>query len=357
MTAPTNRLHGLLFPAAVLGLAIALSGCGPQSFNPIAPGGDSAADLKSSVEGSRALNQAIDAQEAVSPMLLALHGVVGTSAGLDAAGKGTVRVLIERADVTGVPASVNGLRVEKIVTGRFHAWALDGRYRPLQLGVSMGNRNECLPGTLGCIVEKHGHQYVLSANHVLARQNHARLGEVIVQPSLPDLDPANCKHVSPWAAIARLADFQRVYYDGKTPNFMDAAIAEITLPRGQVRATTPRGFYGAPGTNPLAAHLGLKVQKLGRTTALTHGLVTGVNTKVAVDFPSGTAVLVGQLETSSGFGDFGDSGSLVITDDDGKRPVGMVIGGDETGSAIVTPIGRVLSRFGVRISAGGESGR
>jgi hypothetical protein len=135
---------------------------------------------------------------------------------------------------------------------------------------------------------------------------------------------------------------------------MDAAIAEITLPPAKVRCTTPRGFYGAPSTNPIGPTLGMRVMKLGRTTELTHGVITGVNTKVEVDFPSGTALLVGQLETSGSFGDFGDSGSLVLTDDGRKRPVGMVIGGDETGSAIVTPIRRILSRFDASICSGDD---
>ena len=96
------------------------------------------------------------------------------------------------------------------------------------------------------------------------------------------------------------------------------------------------------------------MQKLSRTTALTHGAITRVNAKVLIDYPSGTAVLVGQLQTSGSFGDFGDPGSLVITDDDSLRPVGMVIGGDATGAAVVTPIGRVLARFGVRIRGGDD---
>ena len=42
----------------------------------------------------------------------------------------------------------------------------------------------------------------------------------------------------------------------------------------------------------------------------------------------------------------------MITDDGRKRPVGMVIGGDQRGSAIVTPIDRILSRFDVTICRG-----
>src|SRR5207247_566810 len=128
--------------------------------------------------------------------------------------------------------------------------------------------------------ERRGKRYVLSANHVLARQNQARIGETIIQPSRTDVDPDHCTTVPATAAVARLSEFQRVYYDGKTPNFMDAAIAEVTLPSTKIRCKTPRGFYGAPGANPITASLGMKVMKLGRTTELTRGFITGVNTKV-----------------------------------------------------------------------------
>lgn len=120
------------------------------------------------------------------------------------------------------------------------------------------------------------------------------------------------------SVIGSLADFQRVYYDCKPPNFMD-------------------------------------VMKLARTTTLTHGVIKGVNAKVRVDFPGGAALLVGQLETSDNFGDNGDSGALMVTDDGPTRPVAMVIGGTGTCAALATPIGRILSRFNVRIS--GDRGR
>lgn len=353
MTVRTNRLLATVLGSALIAGAVFLAGCGSNSLNPIAPS-ETTSNLEWGIQGTPALYRAVDAQEAISPMLLSRRDVVGTSAGLDAAGKGVVRVYVESAQVSGLPERVNGMRVEKVVTGRFHAWSLTGKYRPLHIGVSVGNENESLPGTIGCVVERQGKRYVLSANHVLARQNQARLGEIIIQPSLADVDPDHRATAPPGAAVARLAEFQRVYYDGKTPNFMDAAIAEITLPDAKIRCRTPQGFYGAPGANPITASLGMKVMKLGRTTELTHGFITGVNTKVAVDFPSGTALLVGQLVTSGSFGDFGDSGSLVLTEDGRKRPVGMVIGGDETGSAIVTPIGRVLSRFNVTICRGDD---
>jgi hypothetical protein len=156
------------------------------------------------------------------------------------------------------------------------------------------------------------------------------------------------------AVVGQLSDFQRVVYDGRTSNTMDAAIAEITLPSSQISTTTPAGYYGQPGVTPVAPALGMPVMKLGRTTGLTHAEVIGVNAKVKITFPSGTALFTGQVETSKDFGGFGDSGSLVVTDDANKSPVGMVIGGDNQGRAIVTPIDRVLARFSVRIAAAND---
>jgi len=343
----TSRASRHLLSVLAVLLAVFAAGCGTSSVHPTAP----AAVATEGFRGTPALHRAIDAQEQSSAMLLELPGVVGTSAGLDAAGRGIVRVLVARADVGGVPATVNGLRVEKVVTGVLHAWSLTGMVRPLAIGVSLGNANECLPGTLGCIVQRGPKLYALSANHVLARQNQAAPGEAAVQPSLPDLDPADCTAVPPDAVVGELADFQRVFYDGRTPNVMDAAIAEITLSPSDVTTATPAGYYGQPGVTPVAAALGMPVMKLARTTGLTHGVVIGVNTKVKVTFPSGTALFTGQVETSKDFGAFGDSGGLVVTDDASRAPVGMVIGGDAQGRAIVTPIDRILSRFAVRIAA------
>jgi hypothetical protein len=54
---------------------------------------------------------------------------------------------------------------------------------------------------------------------------------------------------------------------------------------------------------------------------------------------------VDQILTSKGFGAFGDSGSLVVTDDGAFHPTGIVIGGGSNGIAIVSPIGPILDRF------------
>lgn len=143
-----------------------------------------------------------------------------------------------------------------------------------------------------------------------------------------------------------LADFQTVVYDAHTQNTMDAAIA---LPSVGVTCATPAGFYGSPSATIADATPKLAVQKLGRTTELTHAQIQAVNAKIKITFPSGVALFVNQIMTTQSFGDFGDSGALVVTDDGTNRPVGMVIGGGSNGSAVVTPIAPILARFGATI--------
>src|SRR5262249_27737160 len=148
----------------------------------------------------------------------------GTGAGTDGRGASALVVLLERGNVVGVPDSVGGVPVVREVVGELKPFALTDRIRPAPIGASIGNANECLPGTIGCVLQANGHSYLLSATQVFARQNQAALGESIVQPSRPDSDP-NCGPPPPNTVVARLFDFEPVVYDGNTPNLMDAAIA------------------------------------------------------------------------------------------------------------------------------------
>lgn len=344
-----TRLPRLLYVVTLLAgcLAfLALSGCGTHSTAPAVREG-SVATRVPAAPGQELLT-AIDAQQRASAALLARGEVVGTGAGLDATGHAQVVVLLERAGASTLPTQVDGIPVVGLVVGPIQPWALTGSYRPVPIGVSVGNANECLPGTIGCVLQRGTRVFLLSANHVLARQNRGLVGEAIVQPSLPDLSP-DCAPAPASAVVATLSDFQTIVYDGHTPNTMDAAIAEVTLPANQLSCATPAGYYGYPSSTPATAVAGMLIMKLARTTGLTHAQVKAVNVKTKITFPSGTALFVGQVLTTQGFGDFGDSGALVVTDDASHRPIGIVIGGGMNGAAIVTPIGPILSRFSATI--------
>jgi len=283
--------------------------------------------------------------EATSSDVLALPGVTGVGLGRDERGTPVALLLLERPGVAGLPRRMGSLDVRTEVVGTMRAFALTGRYRPVPIGVSAGNAIECLPGTIGCVLEAQGKRFLLSANHVLARQNQATIGEAIAQPSLPDADPS-CASAPPPTLVARLSDFEPVVYDGRTPNLFDAAIAELA--DGGVCGTLP-AFYGTPSRDPVAPILDAAILKVGRTTELTRGTIKAVDVKVKITFPAGTALFVGQILTTKKFGAFGDSGSLIVTDDGAFHPVGIVIGGASTGAAIASPIGPILERFGATV--------
>ena len=104
--------------------------------------------------------------------------------------------------------------------------------RPIPLGISGGNirsilkrRNGtfkgCFSGTLGSMVQdSSNNQYILSNNHVLADQNKANPGQLILQPGLIDVACA----ASPSNAIASFSNAIKLRFGGHK-NFVDAAIA------------------------------------------------------------------------------------------------------------------------------------
>ncbi len=337
------RVPAFLWIVVALPATGALStGCGTRqgeatSRAPITAPADVAAE---------ALARAATDLETASPGLLALAGVAGVGLGRDERGGPVALVLLERPRVAGIPLRLGALEVRTEVVGPLRAFALTDRYRPLPIGVSAGNAIECLPGTIGCMLTAQGKRYLLSANHVLARQNQATIGEAITQPSLPDADPT-CTSAPPPTIVARLADFEPVVYDGRTANRFDAAIA--VLPAGDGTCATLPTFYGLPSSQPAAPLLDAPVLKVGRTSELTRGSIKAIDVKVKITFPAGTALFVGQILTTKRFGAFGDSGALVVTDDGEFHPVGIVIGGGSTGAAIASPIGPILERFGATV--------
>ena len=95
----------------------------------------------------------------------------------------------------------------------------------------------------------------------------------------------------------------------------------------------------------------MAVQKVGRTTGYTTATVTGVNVTVNVGYSSGTARFVNQIQISgTNASKSGDSGSLWVTNNGNKNPVGLNFAGNKTGStAIANPIIPVLTHFNVTV--------
>jgi hypothetical protein len=321
----------------VITSAFIWNGCSNETVKPTASG---VVDLPS-VEK---LAPVFAIQDRHTPDLLRIDGVIGTGTGMDAGGKPVIKVFTKISGVTNIPTVLEGIPVVVEKTGEFFAMSLTGRYRPVPIGVSVGNNNECAAGTIGCVVYKGSQKYILSNNHVLARENAAAIGEPIVQPGRYDNKP-RCANKLSTDQVGTLADFEPLKLDG-TDNFIDAAIAQYTIT--DVTCATLSAYYGFPTGTVTDAYVGQAIKKVGRTSSLTTGTVTALNVTISVGYTSGTGKFVGQIMTSAGFSKSGDSGSLVVTST-GNNPVGLLFAGTSDGQTILNPIGLVLTRFGATI--------
>lgn len=269
-----------------------------------------------------------------------------------------------------IPQAVSGLPTDVVETGRIRAHMPEHvrlRRRPGQPGMSVGHR-EITAGTFGLLVQRQGEPYILSNNHVLANNNAASIGDPIYQPGPADsgtaadqlatlaeyepLDfgdnPGECHVVRTLAnlvnLIARLSGSNhRLEPIKQTPglNLMDAALA---LPDGPSLVLSEILGIGIP-TGITEPFLGQTVQKVGRTTSLTQGIVTQINATVNVDFAGRTARFSDQVFATA-MSSPGDSGSAIM--DMERQAVGLLFAGSER-VTIFTPLERILTRFGVEL--------
>lgn len=307
------------------------------------------------------IQAAMALQERHTSWLMALPDVVGTATGLSGTGRPAILVFTRRPTPLGaVPSVLDGLPVVVQVTGEFVSMATPhGRSspakdsvdpksrlaRPVPIGVSTGNWNECSAGTIGARVKTDGSVYALSNNHVYALENKAPFSSPVLQPGRYDTGCArNTNDV-----IGTLADFEPIVFSTSANNVIDAAVA-LSSTENLGNATPTMGGYGTPKTKTVDAELNEHVQKYGRTTKLTKGTITGINATVNVGYASGTARFVQQIIVSGGkpFIKAGDSGSLLVTDPE-RNPVGLLFAGTASGVAVANPIGPVLTRFNVTI--------
>ena len=232
-------------------------------------------------------------------------------------------------------------------------------------GSSISLGNEASAGTLGCLVRNsEGKMFGLTNNHVSGACSHAQPGMPIVAPGLLDvvaggLDPFTLGH------------HKKVleYFTGTGGNVditknSDAAIfsikdeKKVSSSQGGVFDTPKSVVYPTPG---------MVVEKFGRTTGHTHGVIDGIahgplpvyaqsaaNSFSACVFFCDVFVVSGKFEH---FSDSGDSGSLVVhVDNEGNRhAIGLIFAGgpsqDEPGKKLsfMLPLKPILERLQVEI--------
>ena len=226
------------------------------------------------------------------------------------------------------------------------AQGVTDRVRPLVPGVSVAHV-DVTAGTLGAFAVIGEQVGVLSNHHVLVGDDGA-VGDAIVQPGPLDGGSA------PNDQIGTLSEFVELASSGSNP--VDAAFAVLE----DVEFTT--GYPGGELSGLVGVEGGEQVQKSGRTTGVTDGMVTAIELDgLLVDFgPQGTLQFDGQIEvesTGSGpFSDGGDSGSLVYQSSD-MAAVGLLFAGGPRGGSnglgltYLNPIDVVLSQLGAQLLA------
>ncbi len=235
----------------------------------------------------------------------------------------------------------------------YEALALANRVRPASGGYSVAHVN-VTAGTLGtCVYDQIGRPgdpvgipsryYILSNNHVLADSNNGSPGDAILQPGPYDGGRF------PQDRIATLSRFIRITFDPPVPrtqhrNLVDAAVAAgefHDLKReihwvGHLNGWLPRS----------QVHVGMQVQKCGRTTNFSVGRITAVNATVDVGYRGGRVARFRDQIVTTDMSAGGDSGSIIATRD--NKAIGLLFAGSSV-ATIANHIQHVRSLLRIEI--------
>lgn len=235
-----------------------------------------------------------------------------------------------------------------------HAYERDSR---IACGSSCAPAGESYSGTFGALVTSDGALMALSNNHVFAACNHVAVGQPILAPSAADASPDMpaprqlCRH----SKIAELRSGTPVLVP---PMRLDAAVAVV--PDDSVVSSWQGDEcdgYDTP-THVVDPVPGLGVKKFGRTSGLTHGVVEAhISTLMWLPYKNRhfsstvwfTDVWTVKPAQGEHFALPGDSGSLVVSDDE-RSAVGLIFAAASKGEyGIMVPISTVLSELSLTL--------
>lgn len=233
--------------------------------------------------------------------------------------------------------------------------------------ISQGNGRDA--GTLGCLVrDAQGVIYGLSNNHVTGGCSHASKGLPILAPGVLDVMPLSHDPFT-IGYHEQALDMMVGTPDNTNPsNNQDAAIFKIA---DDSRVTSYQGSsYDTPSTT-MPVQDGLEVEKVGRTTGHTRGLVIGqfyggmsVFYDMEIHAFKGRVffdpIYVVRGMGNSAFSESGDSGALVtiLDNTEQRHAVGIVVGGlmdKKAPGGILTfilPIDPILNKLGITLVSG-----
>ena len=270
-----------------------------------------------------------------------------------------------------IPEAFDGIPTDVVPSGIIRAFSNVARSRPVPGGISIGHP-EITAGTAGCYVKRDNQIYLLSNNHVIANTNDAQLGEPIIQPG-----PVDGGRM-PGDQISNLADYVPINFPGGggvpgTPSDSMCAVAnsiatalnvgaQMVGSQARMQPITTRATenlvdaalagpidpslvdYNILGIGAIdgirEAELGMPVQKSGRTTGYTTGVIQQIDVTVSVQYDFGRVGVFEDQLIAGPMSQGGDSGAAVLDMD--KNIVGLLFAGSDN----VTIMNRIQHVFG-----------
>ncbi len=237
------------------------------------------------------------------------------------------------------------LRTDVEEIGQLESELFTSRVRPAMPGCGLGHVKVTV-GTFGCLVKRRGDAktlYVLSNSHVLANSGNAKVGDKIIQGGKSD------GGAPPADVIGTLADF--VPFDFATdgfPNLVDAAIAKVAK---KDVVTAIRVLGHKPKGVSSYVRRGMHVQKVGRTTDHTLGIIKDIDFRLRIRYraPDGKKRRAGLRDQvlCSRYTAGGDSGAAVLNH--AGKLIGLHFAGSPS-SSVFNKIDNVLAALDIRLA-------
>ncbi|KEI00036.1 serine protease (plasmid) [Clostridium botulinum] len=219
-----------------------------------------------------------------------------------------------------VPPIYKGLMTDVVDAGYFKPHSLTQKVRPVICGYSIGPQPIFGVGTLGCLVTDGFSRFILSNNHVLANFNSLAINTPILQPGVKDGGKAEADVV---ANLTKFIPLRPVTTFRRPDNYADCAIARLT---DKSIASPEIALAGNPkGVKP--PKLNEYVKKVGKTSELTEGRITAINTTYTADYGTKDVLFKNQIVTTF-LSQQGDSGAVLLDVD--NYVLGLIIGGTNT---------------------------
>ncbi|MGL4876114.1 MAG: trypsin-like peptidase domain-containing protein [Clostridium sp.] len=240
-----------------------------------------------------------------------------------------------------IPTIYCGVPTDVIEVGNLKPFGLTSKIRPFKGGYSIGTVYSTIftsTGTGGCVVKDSSSYYILTNHHVVSYGVSNPLGLAVYQPSVQDGGSRTNDIIG---AVARYIPRKYSSLFSSQTNLVDAALIKIS-PENASNIIANIGSISGINANPT---VGTSIQKSGRTSGYTTGVIKSLNATVSFYDNGQRLVFTNQIITSP-FMQNGDSGSVAL--DTSNRIVGLCFSGSDSMS-VINPITTVFNMLNVTL--------